>query len=94
MRENVYQHFKFTPKTTRTTVFLGVIVPAAIFGVSYLYDVSPPVLALDTAYMAEPVRLDSKDSWRVAPDQPTTRKGGNRVIMQYINLDIQSTKCV
>lgn len=40
MRENVYQHFKFTRRNTRTIMLLGVVVPVAIGALCLKYDVS------------------------------------------------------
>lgn len=40
MRENVYQHFKFSRRATRLVAFYGIIFPATIYGLSALYDVS------------------------------------------------------
>ena len=40
MRENVYQHFKFTPKATRQVVAWAVVFPAVIAYASWAYDVS------------------------------------------------------
>ncbi|OCF30829.1 hypothetical protein I316_07552 [Kwoniella heveanensis BCC8398] len=37
-RENVYQHFKFTRKTTRQVFTWGFIVPAAIALISVTFD--------------------------------------------------------
>jgi hypothetical protein len=39
-RENVYQHFKFTKRATRSIVIWGALFPAFIAGVAYVYDVS------------------------------------------------------
>ncbi|WVQ94317.1 hypothetical protein IAU59_001396 [Kwoniella sp. CBS 9459] len=38
MRENVFQHFKFTKKTTRQVFTWGLIVPAAIALISVTFD--------------------------------------------------------
>jgi hypothetical protein len=38
-RENVYQHFKFTKRATRSIVIWGALFPAFIAGVAYVYDV-------------------------------------------------------
>ncbi|RSH84510.1 uncharacterized protein EHS24_006032 [Apiotrichum porosum] len=38
MRENVYQHFKFSRRATRLVAFYGIIFPATIYGLSALYD--------------------------------------------------------
>jgi hypothetical protein len=39
-RENVYQHFKFTPRATRQVLLLVGIVPAAIGYAAWTQDVS------------------------------------------------------
>ncbi|WOO78892.1 uncharacterized protein LOC62_02G002431 [Vanrija pseudolonga] len=38
MRENVYQHYKFTRTITRQTVALGLVLPIAIYAVAAVYD--------------------------------------------------------
>ncbi|KAK4685452.1 hypothetical protein P7C73_g4698, partial [Tremellales sp. Uapishka_1] len=38
MRENVYQHFAFTRKATRSVFLVGAVLPAAIFAASYYSD--------------------------------------------------------
>jgi hypothetical protein len=40
MRENVYLHFKFTPKTTRQVLLWGLAVPGLIAYTAYTQDVS------------------------------------------------------
>jgi hypothetical protein len=40
MRENVYQHFKFTPKATRSVVAWGLLFPAAIAYTTWVSGVS------------------------------------------------------
>ncbi|BGP31059.1 hypothetical protein JCM10296v2_002823 [Rhodotorula toruloides] len=38
MRENVWQHFRFTNRTTRLAVLWGVVVPSLVYAVSYQQD--------------------------------------------------------
>ncbi|KAK8861329.1 hypothetical protein IAR55_002148 [Kwoniella newhampshirensis] len=38
MRENVYQHFKFTRRATRQVITLGFLVPAFIAGIAVSFD--------------------------------------------------------
>ncbi|AFR99005.2 hypothetical protein J008_06999 [Cryptococcus neoformans] len=38
MRENVYQHFRFTPQKTRQVFTYALLLPALVAGISWAYD--------------------------------------------------------